>query len=82
VITSPVISAALCGTLAAFAFFCHVVASSITLILEGDDVAKKAKAASVPHNAALITGDVITWARERLGQTQQQLASKLGKSSG
>ena len=42
-------------------------------------MAKKAKAANAPHNAALITGDVITWARERLGQTQQQLASKLGK---
>jgi transcriptional regulator with XRE-family HTH domain len=40
-------------------------------------VAKKKKS-SVPHNAALITGKIVKWARERIGKSQQEIADDLG----
>jgi DNA-binding XRE family transcriptional regulator len=40
-------------------------------------VAKKKKS-STPHNAALITGKVLKWARERLGKSQQNITDDLG----
>jgi len=36
------------------------------------------KSKSSPHNAALVTGDVVKWARERLNKSQQEIASDLG----
>ena len=36
------------------------------------------KKSSTPHNAALITGKVVKWARERLGKSQQNIADDLG----
>jgi len=37
-----------------------------------------AKKSSAPHNAALITGKIVKWARERIGKSQQQIADDLG----
>jgi Zn-dependent peptidase ImmA (M78 family)/DNA-binding transcriptional regulator YiaG len=42
-------------------------------------VAKKEKS-KTPNNPALITGDVIKWARERLGLFHQQVADEIGGS--
>lgn len=41
---------------------------------------KEPKAPKTPNNPALITGDVIKWARDRLGLTQEQVADELGVS--
>ena len=42
-------------------------------------MAKKAKS-KTPHNAALISGNVIAWARKRLDRTHQQIADEIGTS--
>jgi Zn-dependent peptidase ImmA (M78 family)/transcriptional regulator with XRE-family HTH domain len=42
-------------------------------------VAKKEKF-KIPNNPALITGDIITWARERLGCSYKQVADEIGAS--
>jgi transcriptional regulator with XRE-family HTH domain len=42
---------------------------------------KEPVASKTPNNPALITGDVIKWARDRLGLTQQQVADELGAST-
>lgn len=42
-------------------------------------MAKKEKA-TAPHNSALISGNVIEWARKRLGKSHQQIAEELGSS--
>jgi Zn-dependent peptidase ImmA (M78 family)/DNA-binding transcriptional regulator YiaG len=39
---------------------------------------KEHKAPKTPNNPALITGDVIKWARDRLGLSQEQVADELG----
>jgi Zn-dependent peptidase ImmA (M78 family)/transcriptional regulator with XRE-family HTH domain len=42
-------------------------------------VAKKEKS-KTPNNPALITGDIITWARQRLGYSYKQVADEIGAS--
>jgi transcriptional regulator with XRE-family HTH domain len=42
-------------------------------------VAKKEKSRT-PNNPALITGDIITWARERLGYSHKHVADEIGAS--
>lgn len=42
-------------------------------------MAKKERS-KTPNNPALITGDIITWARERLGYSYEQLADEIGPS--
>ena len=42
-------------------------------------MAKKEKF-KIPNNPALITGDIITWARERLGCSYKQVADEIGAS--
>jgi len=42
-------------------------------------VAKKEKS-KTPNNPALITGDIVTWARERLGYSHKQIADEIGTS--
>jgi Zn-dependent peptidase ImmA (M78 family)/transcriptional regulator with XRE-family HTH domain len=42
-------------------------------------VAKKEKS-KTPNNPALITGRIITWARERLGYSHKQIADEIGAS--
>lgn len=39
-----------------------------------------AKKSKTPHNSALISGNVIEWARKRLGKSHQQIAEELGSS--
>jgi DNA-binding transcriptional regulator YiaG len=42
---------------------------------------KEPKAPKTPNNPALITGDVIKWARDRLGLSQEQVADELGTNT-